>query len=146
MKKALLASVALLIGGMIYVLWRSEALLMFIWFDALGMRPAVEILRGYAAPYSTTFPSWFYFSLPQALWLFSGILLFDSVWRGDARLHKWFWVIVVAVSAIGGEFAQHWRFLPGTFDLLDIILCILALTIAILCIHFSLSTERRFVR
>lgn len=38
----------LAIGGLIYVLWRSDSLLMFRWFEALGVAKLVAQLRVFA--------------------------------------------------------------------------------------------------
>jgi len=53
---------------------------MFTWLDALGIRSQVLTLREYAKPYSIALPRWVIFSLPQALWLFSGIVAFSCIW------------------------------------------------------------------
>lgn len=135
--KAILATLALLIGGAIYVLWRGKSLLMFTWFDALGMGRFVEALREYAGPYSQVFPHWVYFSLPQALWLFGGIVFFHCIWRNGAFLNKLLWITVFAVTAFGFELGQYLHLVPGYFDLSDMLLLIVAFLAAGMLVRFG---------
>lgn len=142
-KRILLSSVALLIGGMIYVLWRSESLLMFSWFRALGIGHVVETLRRNASPYANTFPHWVYFSLPQALWQFSGLLFFYSIWRNASTPHCLLWAGVFVAIAFGFEIGQFLGVVPGYFETWDLILLIAACLLAWAVVGFT--PERRIV-
>ena len=129
--KIILATVALLTGGMIYVLWRAETLLMFNWFDMLGIGPTVEMLRKYAAPYSHALPYWVYYSLPQALWLFSGILFFHWIWRKGSVINHMLWTALFATVAFGLELGQYLKIVPGCFAIWDLLLLVAALLSAL---------------
>jgi hypothetical protein len=48
MKRMIAAITAMFLGGMLYVLLRSESLAMFNWFDAIGIKEEVQILRSMA--------------------------------------------------------------------------------------------------
>jgi hypothetical protein len=118
------------IGGMIYMLWRKQTLLMFSWFNNMGMRDAVEAMRRAASGYYPLIPQWVCFSLPTALWLFGGILLFWSIWENDFY-ERYFWVAIFSFIAVGAELGQLIGFIPGTYDPKDVILMVLSIVLAI---------------
>jgi hypothetical protein len=125
MKKFSVALVALLIGGLIYVFWRSKTLTMFCWFEQMGLKGVVETFR--ANPWvSQNYPDWFVYSLPNALWLFSGILVFDSIWDSERSTGKTFWVSLFLIIGFGAELAQGLKLLPGFFDWQDMAFMIMA--------------------
>jgi hypothetical protein len=41
--------VPLILGALVYVLWRSPSLLMFRWFDQLGLAPSIALARDTAS-------------------------------------------------------------------------------------------------
>jgi hypothetical protein len=137
------ASFALFLGGMIYVLWRNESLIMFRWFDVLGFGGQVHCLRIYAKPYVNILPQWVIFSLPQALWLFSGILLLKSIWGNDKHKRILFWSVILLTIAFGIEYGQYLHWIPGTFDELDIGLLIAGYTVSVAFIELIYDRERR---
>lgn len=146
MKKTIVAITAMFVGATIYVLWRSNSLMMFSWFDALGMRSQVLTLREYAEPYSSALPRWVFFSLPQALWLFSGIVTFNCIWGKHDVLNKRLWSMAFCSIAFGFEFGQYIGLVPGHFDIFDMALLILALVTALLVDNFDNHCERRVCR
>jgi hypothetical protein len=115
-------------GGMLYVSSRSESLMMFHWFNAAGCRDEVQAFRSSVGDYLPALPPWVYFSLPQALWYCSGLLLFEYVWgTGAATRHQHrAWTVTFSIIALGGELGQYFRWVPGRFDMLDLILLIVA--------------------
>ena len=140
---AILASVALLIGGMTYVLWRSESLLMFSWFAALGAARVVKMLRGNADAYCESFPGWVIFSLPQALWLFSGIIYFHCIWRKDSAFGYRLWAGVLIAIAVGFEGGQLLNLVPGRFDVYDALSLVAACLSAWAVLRFTSRWKRR---
>jgi len=142
-KKLSIATFALFVGSLIYVFWRSETLTMFIWFKWVGLASFVESLRNCTQWLSIYLPNWFLFSLPNALWLFSGILVFDSIWGVKQLASKLFWLSVFLIIAIGAEVGQSLRVIPGTFDWQDIALMILASFCAFLIMVSVKQEERR---
>lgn len=121
-----LAIASMIIGGMVYVLWRPESLKMFSWFSALGLDRPVDAMRTSAAAYAQAMPSWVYLSLPQALWLFSGCLVFHLIWRHARCRQEQFWMAAVVLLAMGGELGQAVGVIQGTFDPMDLALIALA--------------------
>lgn len=137
------ASFALFLGGIIYVLWRDESLIMFRWFDALGVGVQVHSIRIYAERYANILPQWVIFSLPQALWLFSGILLLMSIWGNDKHKGMQLWLIILSTMAFGIEYLQYLHWIPGTFDELDVVLLIAGCAVSFAFINFTYDKERR---
>jgi hypothetical protein len=121
----------LVLGGCIYLLWRSTSLLMFRWFDAAGLLPAIAEVRLFAAFVRPHLPTWFIYSLPDAAWVACGVLLFAAIWSGSSHPVRHFWVLLAPSLALGGEFAQLFRLLPGTFDMADVTTCTLLSAISV---------------
>jgi hypothetical protein len=141
--KLIVASAAMLTGGMIYVLWRSESLLMFSWFDALGIGPTVRMFREHAAPHAHALPHFIVFSLPQALWLFSGILFFRCIWPTGSRGSYMLWTGVFVAIAFGFELGQLLNVVPGCFEVGDALSLIAACLLALPFVSFTSHWERR---
>ena len=84
----------LIIGGLIYILFRTDSLVMFKWFAALSLDKPIEYLRDSTLTVKNHLPDWFLFSLPDGLWIFSYITF---------------------------ELGQLFNIVPGTFDAIDLI-------------------------
>lgn len=137
MRKIVIALAALLVGGLVYVLWRDDTLTMFIWFDQIGLTNLVESLRNHTGFLSPYVPHWILFSLPNALWLISGLLIFESIWGNTSWANKLFWFSALWFIAIGAEVCQGLRIIPGTFDWHDMALMILAGFFAHVALHMQ---------
>ena len=61
----------LIIGGILYVVFRTKSLRMFGWFEFIGFNSEISFLRKYVSPLKSWLPSWVYFSLPDGLWVYS---------------------------------------------------------------------------
>jgi hypothetical protein len=122
----------LFIGGLVYLLWRSTSLLMFRWFDFVGLHSVINAIRIASAPMRGHIPSWVLYSLPDAAWVACGVLLFAAIWTGSSHPARHFWVLLAPSLALGGEFAQLFRLLPGAFDIADVISCTLACAVSVL--------------
>lgn len=143
MKKLGIALIALLVGCVIYILWRSETLMMFVWFERLGLNNFFESMRNSALGLSISLPNWFLFSLPNALWLFSGLLVFDFIWGTKVSVSKLLWLSMFCMIAFGAELSQALGLLPGTFDWQDMVLMLFTGVGAIPFIAPSARKERR---
>ena len=108
---------SLAFGGMIYVSFRPKSLLMFSWFDGIGIGKIVNLVRGYCV--CVKLPSWAQYSLPAGLWLLAYMLLVDIIWGKAGFIRKLF-VYSLAFVAVLSEIFQFLGILPGTFDWVDI--------------------------
>jgi hypothetical protein len=84
--------VTLFIGCLIYIFFRSETILMFNWFEKLIMTETVSSIREITMTYQKDFPSWFLYSLPDGLWIFSYVCLIQSIWGSTDGAYKYFWI------------------------------------------------------
>lgn len=109
------------IGGMIYLMFRSESLVMFRWCENLHIKQYVDALR-----ISYALPQWIVYSLPDGLWLCSYVLFVSAIWNFDLK-QGWPYIFSLPVIAIGSELAQAYNLVRGTFDWTDIICYILGL-------------------
>ena len=116
----------LFLGGLIYLLYRNDSLLMFRWLDTVYADGVVATMRDYSVIYKKHLPEWFIFSLPQALWLYSGIVGMNCIWWKN-RNKSCFWISIFFAIAIGMELSQATGYIPGNYDHVDAALLILAL-------------------
>ncbi len=130
-KNTVIGITSIILGGIIYVLWREQTLLMFKWFDSLGLTPAIVSMRSSANAYLSVIPKWLCFSLPNALWFFGGVLLFSSIWK-NFYAERIFWISIFAVIVIGCEIGQLAGVILGTYDNTDMVLMLMLIPLAIL--------------
>jgi len=116
--KVTIGIVALSVGGIIYILYRTDSLLMFSWFQKLGMS---EYICNFRADYGkNSVYGWVKYSMPAGLWLFSYLFIIDSVWGNYKKsVYKCF-LCTLPIMAITSELLQYFGILSGTFDFLDL--------------------------
>jgi hypothetical protein len=114
------------LGAAIYVLWRAESLLVFRWIGAAGLRGPVHAARQSLAGVRPLLPAWILYSLPDALWVYAGVAFYAILWREGPGRTRMFWTNLPAVLGIGGELGQFVGWVPGTFSVPDLVLCMLA--------------------
>ena len=117
-KNIVLSIVPLIIGGMLYLGYRSQELLMFRWADFLGLSNTVSSWRKIC--FQHPLPEWCYYALPDGLWLLSYILLINIIWNS----HTWksiIWIYALPTIAITSELLQLLNPYFGTFDIMDIV-------------------------
>ena len=124
--KIIISQVALLVGGLIYVTFRSNHLLMFKWFECLNISPFIVDIRNNYGGFGIY--EWVEYNLPAALWLFSYMYLIDAIW-GETKdtKRKMFFVWILPLLALMSEFMQLVDILPGTFDVFDLVGYLLAI-------------------
>lgn len=126
-------------GAVLYFLFRPTTLLMFRWADSLGLTELIGTMRSWVYGFDEYLPNWAIYSLPFALWVSSYLLLIDSIWGRSRSLvfYVWFWCI--PIIAIAAETAQSMQFLPGHFDMLDLIAIIFAVILGLVATIFNQS-------
>ena len=107
----------LLVGGLIYILFRPTTLKMFDWFEYTGLMESILLMRVVSQNYMML-PDWLYFALPDGLWTYSFTSSFLLIWGHSSSLKYWL-VIPLSLSLIP-EFLQFFNLLPGTFDWNDL--------------------------
>jgi hypothetical protein len=135
----------LLLGGLIYILFRQDTLKMFSWFDNINVSAAISELRLCTVPLSGHFPNWFLYSLPDGLWLFSYLSVLLAVWDNVISKHNIHWLLLVPMVAIFSEIGQLFEIVPGTFDIFYLIFYLLGTVLPIL-IFTNSKTPRNSTR
>lgn len=110
------------IGGWIYLLFRSETLLMFDWAESIGILEWIYALRQDWGHWRQALPQWVLFSLPDGAWVYCATAFFGRLWRSGPLVPHVFWSSMAFVLAAGGELAQWPGWIPGTFDAMDLVL------------------------
>lgn len=121
--KMVVALISLTLGGLAYVIFRPKSLVMFDWFEQMGIMPFVNQLRQEYG--SITLNDFWLNSVPAGLWLFSYLYVIDSIWQQKNLLYKYF-LYLLPFAAIASEFLQLTSLVPGTFDIVDVLCYLLA--------------------
>jgi hypothetical protein len=125
--------VPIFIGGLIYICWREPDLLMFRWLRTLGLETFTNSLRSFTAPEHKYLPYWFIYSLPDGLWVYALTTFMLHLWRKtDSLPTKVFWCSLGFILGAGAELGQLAGVVPGTFDLGDLVVCLIAPAAALL--------------
>lgn len=125
-KRILAGTLPVILGGLIYLTYRIDSLLMFAWFEKIGLSDHVDFLRSNEFLQSLTIPNWLKFSLPDALWLFSFIYVLLALWDFQINRQSTFWILLASTIGLFSELGQLIGIVPGTFDIVDLILIIIA--------------------
>ncbi len=140
--KFLLVFLPLLLGVIIYLLYRSKNLYYYNLIHFLNINGYVLLARETAILYRKLFPTWVIYSLPDGLWLFSTGAAF-LIARKKYLLH-FFWFLFIYLFMVGIEYIQKFyggHGTPiGTFDKTDII----AYTYAYIIINIIALILRKF--
>jgi hypothetical protein len=112
-------------GSLIYILFRSSSLKMFIWFERIHILDVIENIRKFTSIYSNNLPNFILYSLPDGLWLFSYVSLVLYLWKNELKSENIFWVFSVPLISIISELGQIFKIIPGTFDIIDLLMYLL---------------------
>ncbi len=125
-----LSCICFIFGGLIYMTFRSETLIMFDWFHTLGIDGIVSSLRAYGASF-LPLPDWIIYSLPDGLWVLSYVLAISALWDFDFRTH-WKIIVLIPSIAISSELLQSFGLIHGSFDWMDFLAYCLATIIGLI--------------
>jgi len=118
----------LLIGGLIYLAWRSPTLTMFRWLNVAGVtvQPLREAVAIFPPPADLIV-----FSLPNALWGYALVSFFCLLWKHQYDLAARIWIAAACTLALAAEIGQAVHIVPGTFDPLDQLTAMAAICVAL---------------
>ena len=139
-KKRILAisffvAMPVIFGGLVYILFRSSSLLMFKWFDFVGILPVISTLRTTLNPIYPILPNWFLFSIPDALWVYSLTFFIGVIWYKGKPAQLFLFFIFSLLYGVLPEFLQQLNILPGSFDQTDLYFQFAASLIGVYSIH-----------
>ncbi len=117
-----LSVLALLLGGVIYILFRASEPVFFNWIGAVGLDSWLNLARSRSLSSSLHLPAWIVFSLPNGLWAFAYAFLITGIWWGSKSWLKYFWMASIPLLVLGYEILQYAGIIPGTFCMQDIAL------------------------
>jgi hypothetical protein len=127
-------------GGMIYVRWRDTNLLMFKWLRVLRLETAVSWLRaGAAEPSGWSY--WLAYSLPDGLWVYALTALMVFLWRDARSPMKFLWPSLGLLLGAGSELGQLAGVVPGSFDVIDLVVCLFAAVAAMVLTTRKFNTH-----
>ena len=131
-KKIMMAFIPLILGGIIYAIYRTENLKMFKWFKELGIYNEIKKIRDNDGVKTIKMPEWIIYSLPDALWLLSLNFTILIFWKFKINKHSIIWIILTTIIGLYSEIGQYLKIIPGTFDNKDLISLIIAIIVPFL--------------
>lgn len=121
------ASLILLVGIMIYLLYRPQNLLVFKIVDALGLSHIIDNLRLSFSVFQL--PPIVINSIPAGLWTSSYLMMMYVTTKFHTRRIRLMLALPLPITAIVLEFMQLLGWCPGTFDIYDLICYIVPLCV-----------------
>lgn len=119
------------VGALIYLLFRSPDLLVFDWAEQVGLAAPLSSVRDFTLPARSVLPSWFVFSVPDGLWVYGLTAAMALIWGGHISVDALPWLASGLVLGGGGELGQMPGLVPGTFDLVDLVMVVGAFVLAL---------------
>ena len=111
----------LLVGSLIYIVWRSDRLLVFSWLEAVGLTIPAGHIRESARNVHHILPHWCLFSLPDGLWAYSFVATMTLIWGRISNAINGMWIGVASLLGCGSEILQSCHWLPGTYETADLV-------------------------
>lgn len=129
----------LLCGSLIYILFRTSNLQMFLWFDKLRLLHLINNFRTYTINHSHTLPSIVLYSLPDGLWIFSYVNLVLFLWKNEIKKENLFWIFIIPIISIVSELGQLLKIISGTFDPMDLVMYLIGTTLPFIIYKKSIT-------
>ncbi len=144
-RKIIIGTLPVIVGGLIYLTYRTDTLIMFGWFTKIGLSDIIDFLRSNQHLQNLTIPSWIKFSLPDALWLFSFNYVLLTLWNFNVNRQSAFWLFLAPTIGLFSEMGQLIRVVPGTFDIVDLTFLFIATLIPLLLVNNLKSIKIKLV-
>ena len=125
----------LFLGGIIYLLFRSKSILMFVWVDKFGLTPVVDKIRSELSHVSLSHIS--IYSIPDGLWVASYVILVHAIIPKEHKFNLIFWSYLLPFIAITFEFLQYLSLIPGVFDIFDLVCYVIPLVIYTIYLRYE---------
>ena len=123
----LLVAFPLLIGTLIYVLFRSNSILFNSWIKDSGFFTYLLKTRLLIQNSNLTLNRYLVYNLPDGLWLFSWLNFLLIIWEFEINKTSRLVIIASFLAAISSELLQGLGFLSGTYDIFDLFAYVLAI-------------------
>ncbi len=122
---------SIILGGLLYICFRTPNLLMFKWASVLHLNNVITYFRSNCIS-TYHISDWIIFSLPDGLWMFSGTTLLLLVWNNEITTKNLYWLLLLPFCAIFSELLQGLHLLRGTYDWVDIIAYVIGFILSVL--------------
>jgi len=119
----------ILLGAMIYILFRQNTLFVFKWIHYLSLDKIVVLLRSLVK--GIKIDNWILYSLSDGIWVYSGTSLLLVIWKYQWNKQSIIWIGFPFFISIIAELMQLFGFLRGTFCLVDTIIIIISFILAL---------------
>ena len=116
-----IAVLAVLAGGMIYILCRPIEITSVHWIRSILPVKLASLLAPHPTVFGIDLPGWIVFSLPDGLWAFAYTLIVLTIWLNDNYVTKYFWYATIPILTVGSEILQWPGIIPGTFCVIDLV-------------------------
>ena len=128
----LIAVLALILGGAIYIFLRSSEFVFFRWIESVGLGSWLEIARENALSDNSHLPVWIVFSLPSGLWAFAYTVIITTIWSKSRSRIRYVWMASIPILVFGFEILQYAGILPGTFCIQDLVMGMIVIILGII--------------
>ena len=115
-----LALLCILVGGTIYLVFRTRKLLMFKPIPVIWIAFLDNIKDNIGLPYNYL-TSFIIYSLPAGLWTISYLILMQIICNDMPKTQRIAWVYSLPIILLIIECMQILSSIPGTFDILDVL-------------------------
>ena len=126
-----IAIICLFVGGVIYLLFRTRTLVMFRIMPAEILNKLNIISLGIDIP-NNKLTSFVVYNLPTCLWLISYLFIMRLICCEMSKNQRLIWLYALPIILLLIEFLQISPSFPGTFDLIDVLMYIIPITISLL--------------
>ena len=109
----------LLLGGLVYLAFRPTNLLMFRWFQELGLEPWILSLQDALHGMKEYVPDWVMYNFPDGCWVWSLTSVCTWIWK---RIDSWesgLWISSSLILGVASEIAQEYNIVSGVADIYD---------------------------
>lgn len=108
---------------------------MFKWVESLGLNGYIDRLRDMVS--NITLNHITLYSLPDGLWLASYIMVVNTIISKNNKYNLLFWSFLLPFIAIVFELLQLPGFIPGVFDIFDLVCYTIPLIIYLIYLKYE---------
>jgi hypothetical protein len=120
----------ILLGLIIYLLYRDTSLLVFDWISYIYLDDFIFKIREYLESYKLITNGFLIYTLPDGLWSYSLTYVMCLIWFDIKNKIKYFMISIGIIFGVFLELGQLFNLIQGTFDINDLIVSILFPVIA----------------
>lgn len=127
---------SLLLGSMVYVLFRPEYLIVFDWVRFIGLIDEVRLLRVNLGFFTKYLPNWFIYNLPNGLWCYSYVCCVYVIWK-KLNLKVVLLMLIIPLLGVFTELMQLYHWILGIYDGIDILFYVFGFFAPVIQIFFK---------